>query len=171
MMIKSSKITKIIALISFVILTVGISTILLVETRLDVNVPSVKIVFTTPNSSDGLPVEYSYVYEGDDLIRGVKFGGHGFSEIKVTRTGQVIEIPVKHIVSYWPFSKFTFLQVNAVTSDNNCIWIARFASDYGVSLYNDSDRTEIFRDENRQYLLRNVINKVTEIQCVTFGET
>lgn len=164
----NNKMNKRILIIIVSILTVFlVSTIaILITTRLDVTVPSVKFKFISPDSTKEISLGYSYVYEGDDLIRGSKFGGYGASELKTAKTGEVIEIASKQITSYWPQSHYTYLLINADRNDGTkatCFWAASIWTDENEGLLG---KEQSLKEAINEFLFRNVKDRVIEIKCL-----
>lgn len=153
-----------------------LTTVFILLNKLDTTVPAVKLKFISFDPLQEQQVEYSYVYEGDDLIRGSKFGGHGYSEVKTAITGQIVEIPSKRIVSYWPFSHFTYLLVNADKKDTqqgDCSWTAGIWTDEYRYLFDDDiqNKETVARypyntPHSNEYIFRNVRDKIIEVTCL-----
>jgi hypothetical protein len=151
-------------------------TIMLIATKLDTTVSTVKFMFISSDPSKEQQVEYSYSYQGNDLIRGGKFGGHYYSDSKTATTGQIIEIPTKRIISYWPFSQFTYLLINSDqigTSEKFCSWTASIWADKYESMKNgDIKSKEAFigyiylTNPNNEFSFGDVKDKVIEIKCL-----
>lgn len=97
-------------------------------------------------------------------MRNTKFGGLGGSPILSAHTGDVIVIPSKRIISFWPFSHFSHLLINGEIANKgaNC--------SYNVSIWSDDavKRLNLYTGlaENRnEYLFQNIKDHVLEIKC------
>ena len=153
-----------------------LTTVTLLLNRLDTTVPTVKFKFVSIDPTKEQRVEYSYSYQGNDLIRGGKFGGHGYSEIQTATTGQIVQIPAKRIVSYWPSSQFTYLLINGeqiITSEGFCSWTASIWNDkYGSVLKEDIKNKEMIigylyhANLKNEFIFGDVKDKVIEIKCL-----
>jgi hypothetical protein len=156
--------TILIILTVFVVLVLGTGA-LLYFTRLEVTVPSVSVTFTPINNSDETVV-YSYCYDGSDLLRGTKFGGYDCSEILSAKFGDVVVIPEKTIVSYWPMSKFEDIGISAQSAtvsdvtDTTCSW--------NMFLYSDTSdvKTQNLELGMSEFVLSDLKDTILEIQCL-----
>ncbi len=144
--------------------------------KLDTTIPTVKLKFVSRDPLKEQQLEYSYSYQGDDLMRGNKFGGYGYSEIKTAITGQIVEIPTKRIISYWPFSKFTYLLINGdqiETSQGYCSWAASIWADKHKSLLDQDNKIKenvgrhlYLINTSSEFIFDNVKDKVIEVKCL-----
>ena len=137
---------------SYPVVVVGVVMVLLVavmiKTHLNIVVPGLKFRFIPPNDSNAITIEYSYIYDGSDLIRGPKFGKHAFSEVQKVESGEVVVVPEKIISNYWPFSEFFGIQINGEELDGDCYYLGNIP-------YNE---------------LKEYKDKVLEIECTRFDE-
>lgn len=117
---------KIFIILGVVLVVFGIY---LYVNKLDILVPEIKIKFDSVDMSE---IEYSYIYEGDDFLRGPKFARLSENVFGKVNTNKEIVIPSRRIVNYWPGAKFMGIQINGESvSEPEQYWIGLvFANDY-----------------------------------------
>lgn len=133
-------------------------------TRLDVIVPKISFRFISPTNQE-LEVEYNFCFYEEDMIRGDKFGGFSCSDLANTKTGSIVTIPEKRLVSYWPFSKFNNVTMWGNQKDDNstqCSWFVNLWSEYYESRLGADVKPEGHYNE---YRLKDIKDKIIDIAC------
>jgi hypothetical protein len=122
--------------------------------KLEVTTPEVSFKFVSKNGNS-IDIIYSYCYQGEDLLRGSKYGSYGCSGLLTAKSGEVLKVPSKNILSPLPYSKFNYISINGSPCDN----VATIVTNEYISRIKDYTPTE------NEFNLDNYKGEVLEIPC------